>query len=260
MSKPDELISKSLEDIDALVAQFSPKGADTIAKGLQPDDVSNDTPADDDQDDAAPDATDDSVDDGSGDDVDAGADDGDQDQDDEPVEDEDQDTQKSITSDITTTDSVKKALEVSEFLRDLVGGLSSVIESQHSELSKSLAATDSAQTLLAKSFEGIAKSQRVVLETQAEILKSVKGLSKRIKSLEEQPVVRKSVGNASQVIDKSFGGTPAATNTLSKSEAVSKLMVGVRSGRADLTQDVLALESVGDLNALSAVGKQFLGI
>jgi len=259
MSKQsDEMISKSLEEIDALVSQFTKTGDDTIAKGgagnLQSGDVSAESEAPDEQDeDTEEGQEDDSTDQ-----------EADVDEDNEPEENEEEDEfEKSTTSDITSSDSVKKALEVSEFLRDLVTGISNVIESHTTELNKSLASNDSTQNLLAKSFEGIAKSQRVVLETQAELLKSMRTLGKRIKTLEDQPMVRKSVPSATtKVVEKSFAGAPnaSAENKLTKSQAVQKLAEGIQGGRRDLMTDLLALEGTGSFDSLTNMGKQYLGL
>jgi hypothetical protein len=282
MSKTaNEIIAKSLEDIDNIIGLFKAnaditKGGNTGDK-LAPEDVSNDAPADDaDTADAdASGATDgnDAVDD-AGDDANTDADDSDADTDDAANDEDDDNTQKSLAP-ITGSESVKKALEVSEFLRDLVQGISEVIANQGAELNKSLVSGTATQDLLAKSFQGIAKSQRVVLETQATILKSFGELAKsnedlqksvnrannRLVALEGQPLVRKSLSTVpAKVIEKSFGADNGTGNNLSKSQASDILYKAVEGGNKGVMNDLLAFDSTGDFNVLSHEGKQLLGI
>lgn len=264
MSKLDELINKSLEDIDSLANTFSKSQAtedevaeDNISKAqddedLSSGDVSDDAPEDNADDEAPEDSQD--------------SDEGDSDTDDEGEEDTDADDEddmdKSLEEELNSNESVRKALEVSEFLQELVKGISTVIGAQGQELKKSMEANNEHSTLIAKSFEGIVKSQRVVLEAQAEMNKSIRSLSKRLKTLEGQPVVRKSVDNV-KAINKSFeaslGAKPTAPK-LSKSEAVSKLVSAFEGGQHDLQDDILALDGTGNFNALSQNAKNVLGL
>lgn len=274
----NELITKSLEEIDNLVGLFKANSpTNVLAKGgdknLNPGDVSDDAPAPDQDTDTDTGNNDSDMDT----DTDTDSDnDTDTDTDGESEEDTnaDDNTNKSITETITGGDTVKKALEVSDFLRDLVQGISSVIEAQSTEFSKSITASTATQDLLAKSFQGIVTVQRAVLETQAEILKSNGSLqgsfetmqkslnraNNRLKALEDQPLVRKSVSSANaKVIEKSFGGA-GSTNTLSKSQASDKLLQAFQGGNSEVRNDLLAFDSTGDFNVLSPEGKRVLGI
>jgi hypothetical protein len=260
MSKVDDMINKSLDEIDSIVAEIKKGNADTdLSKAtadedLSPEDVAEDTPdADDDN------AGDDAGDEPTGDDAGEG-DDADVDNDEEPEQDtEDNEFEKSLKSD----DGVRKALEVSGFLSGLAKSLGDIIEGHSDKLNKSLEASDHSNQLLAKSFEGIVKSQRVVLETQAELLKSLRVISKRVKTLEEQPLVRKSVSNA-KAVDKPFtdstGATaPTGAATLSKSQISAKLFQAVQESKVPASE-LLAFESLGSVNALSDNTKAAIGI
>lgn len=243
MSKLDDIIGKSLEEIDAIVTQHT----EDVSKALTPDEVSSDTPEEGQE---APDA---------------GADDNaDADVDNEPEEDEaaDEEVEKSLEAELKGNEPVRKALEVSEFLDNLVKGISGKLLASEQAINKSLEANNSANEVLAKSFEGIAKSQKVVLDTQVALLKSIQQLGKRMEQLESQPQVRKSVSSA-KVIDKSFeqsAGAPAApSNQLSKSEISAKLFQGVQDGKVE-SHELLAFESLGSVGALSSQAKTYLNI
>lgn len=258
MSKIDEMINKSLDEIDAIVSEIKKGNTEAdLSKAvgdedLAPEDVSEDAPA---ANDAGEGADNGEGGEGAGDDADV-----DTDEEPEQNEQEDEEVEKSLEDNLKGNDSVKKALEVSEFLDQLVKGISGDLQLQRNELSKSIASTGQATELLAKSFEGIAKSQRVVLETQVELLKSVRTLSSRIQKLEAQPQVRKSVATATQaqVLEKSFGGSGSAANTgLSKSQISAKLFQGVQEGK--VTQDELfAFESLGTIGALTANAQAYV--
>ena len=258
MSKVDEMINKSLDDIDAIVEETkkgNTEGDISKAVGdenLAPEDVSEDAPAageEEGQEDTGEQAPEEA-----GDDADV-----DNDEEPEENEQEDEEVEKSLEDNLKGNDSVKKALEVSEFLDTLVKGISSDLVAQRNELSKSVQSTTQATELLAKSFEGIAKSQRVVLETQAELLKSVRALNSRIQKLESQPQGRKSAANAAQAVEKSFAGQPPAqTGTqLTKSQISAKLYQGVQEGAIE-SMELLAFDSLGNINALSAVAQAYV--
>lgn len=255
----DDMINKSLEDIDAIVDTIAKSkatgGEDTISKAQDDEDlnageVSEDAPAEDNEPVEDNESDDEPTDEG-------GEDSGDVDSDDEGGEapaDEDEDMDKSLEDQLKSNDSVRKALEVSEFLDTLVKGISSHINASKDVLSKSVDATNQANEMLAKSFQGIAKSQRVVLETQAELVKSVRAISKRLKAIESQPVVRKSVADA-KTIEKSFvqsaGSVQDTSNQLSKSQISGRLSAEIEKGNMSLTQDLLAFEAMGDVRVLS---------
>jgi len=261
LNNVDDIINKSLEEIDALVEEVS-KAKENDAdiskavgdENLAPEDVSEDTPAeeDDEQDDEGQEEP-------TGDDSDV-------DSDAEPEEDTDSDeeVEKSLEEELKSDEGVRKALEVSEFLSALVKGLSDDLAAHNERLTKSVQSTDQATQLLAKSFEGIAKSQKVVMETQVELLKSVKALSKRMQRIESQPQVRKSVASAAKPLEKSFinsAGDVASTNAtkLSKSDISAKLFQGVTEGKV-AQEDLLAFDSLGVIAALSPSAQSYLGL
>lgn len=190
----------------------------------------------------------------------------DTDEDSEPEENEqeDEEVEKSMASDLSANESTKKALEVSEFLSELVKSLDVVLNERTDGLRKSIESKHTeSNNLLAKSIIGIAKGQRALLEDNAELLKSVRLMNKRMEELERQPVVRKSVANTTQVVEKSFNasaGIQAPKQALTKSQASAKLMSAYDSGNQEVLNDILALEGTGNLDAISDAGKQVLGL
>lgn len=255
----DEMINKSLDEIDAIVDEIN-KGEDTqvISKAreeedLAPEDVSEDTP----QQEEEPPAEEPSEDEA------PPEEEGDVDADTEAEEDgeEEEEYEKSLEDELKSNDSVRKALEVSEFLDELVKSISTVIEGQRSEISKSIKSTDSHNELLAKSFAGIVKSQKAVLDTQTRLMKSMGDLTARIDTLESQPMTRKSVPSA-KALEKSFeassGQKASKQETMSKSMALSTLTSEVEKGKANFVNDILALESTGSFDALSQDAKNLL--
>jgi hypothetical protein len=245
-NKTDDLINKSLEEIDAIVGQYGSELSKAVGdEDISPEDVAEGA--------GEEEATEE----------DTAGDDGDVDNDEEAEqnEQEDEEVEKSLEDDLKSDESVRKALEVSEFLSSLVKGISSDLLVHKDSIAKSLEASEQSNELLAKSFAGIAKSQRVVLETQAELLKSVRILNKRIKTLESQPQVRKSVSTAQEattVIEKSFNGVGApAGSTLSKSQISAKLFKGFQEGQVE-QGDLFAFESLGTLGAISANAQAYV--
>jgi len=256
----DELINKSLEDIDNMVKSMEKAEEEQISKALPqddatPDEVSQDTPppAEEDQDQAPTEEQ--------GDDADV-----DTDTEAEENEQEDDEVEKSLEDTMKGNEGVRKALEVSEFLDELVKGISTVIGNQGASLNKSIASNEHSQELLAKSFEGIVKSQKAVLTVTGNLQKSIHALTERLDAVEAQPLVRKSVPNA-KALEKSFpastgaqGSGNTASNTLSKGVAVQRLSEEVMKGNNSLMNDVLALEGSGNFDSLSAEAKTFLGL
>lgn len=259
----DEVINKSLDEIDAIVEEIN-KGMDTntISKAVDDEDVSPDEVSED----APPQEDEPSEDAPQEDNEPPQQDNADEDNDQEPEqnEQEDDDYEKSLDEELNGNDSVRKALEVSEFLNELVKGMSTVLSRHGESISKSISSTETSQELLAKSFNGIVKSQKAVLETQSRLMKSFNELSGRLDKLESQPMTRKSVPSA-KAVEKSFsasaGDTPTQGEKLSKSVALGKLTQAVSEGKAHFVNDVLALEGAGgDFNALSQEAKTLLNL
>lgn len=248
----DQAISKSLDELEAIVKSHTndlSKAQDD--EDLAPEDVSQDAPEDNDQD-SQPDAQDTPEDDAQDD-----APDGDQD--------EDPEMEKSLAGVLGANENVRKALEVSEFLSETVTGIDVVLKSLANELRGDLSKSVNAQEgALVKTIEGLSKSLRPMVEMQVQLAKSMETLNKRLSKVESQPAARKSVANATQahVVAKSFAGTPNASqsNTLSKSEALSKLSVAFEQGNHGVGSDIMRLEAGVLPNELSAVAKSVLGI
>jgi hypothetical protein len=270
----NEMISKSLDEIDAMTEEFSKSKVEgTLSKAqddedLNAGDVSEDAPQEDNEDapeEGAPqeDAPEEGAPQEDNEDVD-------NDEEGEQDSGEDEDVEKSLADSLKSNDSVRKALEVSEFLDTLVKSISdsisnhsSTINNHNESLAKSLQAQEQSNELLAKSLMGMVKSQKAILEQNSELQKSVRVLNKRLKAIEEQPLVRKSVASA-QPINKSFeasaGNKPKATNALSKSQISAKLMSAYEGGNTALMTDVLAFDSTGKVETLSNEAKTILGL
>lgn len=245
----DEIINKSLDDIDATIENLSKARDD---EDIAPNEVSDDS--------AAPEATDEAQE------GEAEAGDVDTDTEGEENEQEDEEVEKSLSGVLGENENVKKALEVSEFLDSLVKGMDAILAGHNDSLSKSIASTEKSQELLAKSFAGIVKSQQAVMEALADIVKSQRTLSKRLKAVEEQPMVRKSLPavNAAKpmhVVEKSFAGIPASNGVqMTRAQQIDTLMKSYQSGNMALGNDIMALEAYGDINVLSSEAKQLLNI
>lgn len=250
------MINKSLDEIDAMAKSLEQYEQDLSKSEVSPEEISNDTPAP---------STEEGTEEGGEEPTEEGAEEptgeGTEEEDDtDEVPEEGFD--KSLAEELNEDDDVRKALEVSEFLDTLVKGISDRLLAHDDSIAKSLQGTDKSNKLLAKSFHGIVETQKAVVKSQTVLSKSIADLTRRLDTLEHSPVVRKSVATTrDQVIEKSFAGNTgtAANNNmaLSKSEAVEKLTIECAT-RPELVQDVLALESTGDFNTLSALAKSIL--
>lgn len=262
----DESITKSLDELDKLadnVQKSTQETTDALSKGLDnedvaPEEVSEDSPE---QGEEAPEQGE--APEGN---EEAPAEDGDVDADTEAEEDanEDEPVEKSLEDTLKSNDGVRKALEVSEFLDELVKGLSTVLTGHSAELQKSIDSTNKSNEIIAKSMIGIVKSHQTILNSQTELSKSIAELSKRMMKVETTPAVRKSVPSANtKVLQKSFeasgGDAPKQEEGLSKSMAMAKLSEAVMGGQGDLAMDVLALESGANISDLSPNAKLLLG-
>lgn len=256
----DEQIKKSLDEIEAMAENFET----SLVKGqqdedLSPNDVSEDAPeSTEDEGQEAPEQQDAPEDNDS--------DEGDTDADSEGEEDEaeDEEVEKSLEADMKKNDDVKKALEVSEFLNQLVKSISNVLDTHTGGLQKSMEATEHSNELLAKSLLGITKAHQTIMKSQSELHKSIQEINNRLGEIERQPVVRKSLASNAQPIEKSFdaslGNAPKpASTTLTKSQMSAKLMTAFNEGNSDIMTDILALEGTGNVEALSAEARAILG-
>lgn len=259
----NEVINKSLNTLDSIAEDMQksvgePKEEDKVSKAvgdedLQSGDVSEDAPQPE-QEDEAPQEE-------------APEEDADADADSEPEEDadEDEEVEKSVESDLRKSENSSKALEVSPFLEDMVKSIDATIKAQTEAIHKSLLESRShTDESLVKSVQGIFKSQESILKSQVALSKSLEALNSRLNTLENQPVVRKSVTSKAQVVEKSFndsiGISGGASNQISKSEATSKLMAEFDKGNSAVMQDILGLESGKDVAHLSDNAKQILGL
>jgi hypothetical protein len=258
------MINKSLDDIDAIISNLK---ADPLKKsvgdeGVNPEEVSNDTPPEEEtqegnpEEGAAEEGTEEGAEEGN---PEEGAP---EDTDNE----EEEEAQKSLESTLNSNESVRKALEVSEFLSELVKSISTTIDGHNAELNKSLVATNQTHDMLAKSFQGIAKAQKAILEMQVGLNKSMQTIEGRLTKIEGQPQMRKSVPSA-KALDKSFNASASLNNkpnnggtTLTKSQASAKLTEAFHAGDSSVMNDILALEGTGSMDAISAHGREVLGI
>lgn len=194
------------------------------------------------------------------------------DEEDVDVDEEDEEeegTEKSLEEELSSNDSVRKALEVSEFLQEFVKSMETTINSYKDTVSKSIQkSANESDMMLAKSVQGLVKSQKSIADTQVAVLKGFNDLNQRLDQIEHQPLTRKSLQSSTQAIDKSFesslgdsanAGTSSTDKiSLSKSQAVTKLTNAFEKGNSDLRDDILALDSTGDFNTLSEEAKTLL--
>ncbi|AGR46987.1 hypothetical protein SHANETTE_93 [Bacillus phage Shanette] len=265
VNKLDETITKSLDDLEAMaekVKKSTAENEEALSKGLDNEDVAPEEVSED----APEQGNEEAPEEGAPEGGDEPQEDGDVDADTEAEEDanEDEPVEKSLEDTLKSNDGVRKALEVSEFLDELVKGLSTVLTGHSDELQKSIDSTNKSNEIIAKSMIGIVKSHQTILDSQTSLSKSINDLAQRMMKVETTPVVRKSVPSAqTKVIQKSFeasnGDAPKQEEGISKSMAIGKLMSAVQGGQGDLSMDVLALESGANISDLSANAKLLLG-
>lgn len=273
----DELLSKSLDDIDNLVKSHE---AEQLSKGLgedpNPEDVSEDAPeaepeeGTEEGEEAPEEQAPEEDEGGESDDTDVDADT----EQEENVE-EDEDVEKSLYNQLSdSNEGIRKSLEVSEYLDALTKGMSDILAGHSDSIQKSLQSSENNQMLLAKSFQGIIETQRIVLGSTSELSKSVAAMSNTVNELanrlevaEKTPLVRKSVASSSvKPLEKSFANTqqtatPAnAGSDMNKSVALQKLTAEAEKGNSAYNSDILALESTSNLNVLSGEARKFLGL
>lgn len=270
------MINKSLDEIDVLADSLDTSTAeenDKVSKAnddedLSGNEVSDDTPEDneegDNEDTEDNDAEEQSPEEGDNEDEDT---DSDSEAEEDSDEQEDDEYEKSLQDELSSNESVKKALEVSEFLQEFVKSFDTTIANQRETLSKSIKeSADGSNMLLAKSIQGMVKSQKAIAQSQAQLMKSLGNLNSRLDKIERQPVTRKSVSsNNTKPVNKSFeasaGNKPAKpTNQLSKAQASAMLTNAFEQGNTAIRDDLLAFDSLGDFNALSDNAKNILGI
>lgn len=258
MSKIDEIISKSLNEIDDII-----NSASDINKSIKPGEVSEDAPQEGEEgtgegeegteEEGAEEGTEEEGTDTDTDEV------GDGDNDEDDVE------KSELETDLAKSENASSALEVSDFLAELVKSIANVINNQRMDINKSMESTNHQGELLAQSFSGLAKSQRAVIQTQAELAKGLNMIAEKLDAYMGQPMARKSKPSV-QIVEKSFksslgdskGGK--GVESLTKSEALQKLTSEFSNGNPSLASDVLAFESTGDFNILSPQAKTVLGI
>jgi len=247
MAKIDEIISKSLEQIDSILEDTNEQDVKKAMNDRDP----------------MPSEVSDEVDDKEDDreDEDQQHEEPDGDEYDRENEEEDEPVEKSLVEELESKDNVRKALEVSEFLSELVNGISTLIDAQRADLGKSMEASNQYSDTLNKSLNIMMKSQRAILETQGELAKSLGKLNKRISNLESQPTGRKA---ALSVVEKSFkdsigaGESKNEPKTLTKSQAMTILTDGLYGNKGVTAQDIVSYESLGDPRYLSPSAQALL--
>jgi hypothetical protein len=166
---------------------------------------------------------------------------------DEGKEDEKEDTEdgadKSFAASIEDSESIKKGLEVSEFLNDLVSLVSASVDGVRGQVVKGFKHQDDVNSTIAKSMTTIAKS----ISAMAESVKEVVG---RMDELEKQPAtVKKSITAVG--VERRFVEDEQKT-TMSKAMISQKLndavMKGEVIGGCTVTaHDAIKFESTGQL-------------
>lgn len=258
------LISKSLDELENLANSVGTE--DAISKARDDEDinageVSDDAPAPEEApEEGAPEEG--APEEGEADEQE----DADADSEPEQDTDEDEEVEKSLESELRKSESSAKSLEVSTFLEDMTKSIDAVLASFKQDIRKSIESTQSSnEETLTKSVEGIFKSQETILKSHVAMHKSINALTERLESLEQQPVVRKSVSNKAQVVEKSFTDSIGVSNgntgnTMSKSEASAKLMAEFSQGNQSLTNDILGLEAGKEIADLSENARRVLGL
>ncbi|WIT25808.1 hypothetical protein [Bacillus phage SPO1L1] len=248
----NEMINKSLEEVEKLAQASESLSKSEDSKEVAPSEVSENGPSEEENQTGA----------SEGDDLETSQEDTDSDTEGEEDSGEDESTEKSLESVLKENENVQKSLEVSEFLQDLVKSIDSVMSRHEQTISKSMEGNTQTQELLAKSFEGIVKSQQAIVNTTQRLQKSITELNNRIDKVERTPI-KKSVSNVN-VIEKSFDdstGSKAGESKqqLSKSEISDKLFAGIQESKVT-NEDVLAFESTGNVQTLSAEARNYLGL
>lgn len=273
-SKVEELLSKSLDEVEQLVEAHQASLSKAMGDQPAPEEVSEDAPAPQEEegaeDEEQPEEATEEGQDEAPEAEEGDEDDVDQDTEAEQNEEEDEPVEKSLYDSLQGEENIRKSLEVSEYLDALTKGLSSVLEKHSDDINKSLQSSSNTQELLAKSFVGIVQTQKVVLETQTNLSKSIAGLTATVEALqgrvevaEATPLVRKSVSSSAvKPMDKQFANSPQQSQStdMNKSLALQKFEAELQKGNMSFNSDILALEGTGNLNSISALGKQFLGI
>lgn len=172
----------------------------------------------------------------------------DKDPDDDP--DEDDETEKSLAAEagkaaqsiIGESEDIQKAIEVSDFLAELVYGIGNRLD----ELEKAIhSRINDMEKSLGEMGGAMAISIRGGME-QASL--GVEDLRKSLAQVVEAPAYRRR--SVATVMEKSFNpGAGPAENTLSKSQVLSRMTAMVEGGKSGVTpQDVVRFESSGHLS------------
>ncbi|QMV48379.1 hypothetical protein [Bacillus phage SPO1L3] len=249
----NEMINKSLEDVEKLTEMSESLSKSEDSKEVASSEISENTPSEgENQESGAPE----------NDDPETSQEDTDADSEGQEDAGEEEDTEKSLESVLNENESVQQSLEVSGFLQELVKSLDGVLSRHQDTISKSMEGNAQTQELLAKSFQGIVKSQQAIVNTTERLQKSITELNSRLDKVERTPI-KKSVSSA-KVIEKSFDssiGNKAedSKQQLTKSQISDKLFAGVQEKKLG-NDDLLAFESTGNVQTLSAEARNYLGL
>lgn len=143
---------------------------------------------------------------------------------------------KSFADTAAESDNVRKAIDVSDFLSDLVYTIA-----EH---------TDSLTESVEKSLDGFVYQQRfnqAMASAMKQMGELIKGLSEQVQGIGKQPAATRKSDVSATVVEKSFANAnPASNDTLSKSQIAAKLMTLMESGDKSVTdQDVIRAETTG---------------
>jgi hypothetical protein len=232
VTMPEDALLKSLDKLEELIRGVVPAEEEPeLEKAFGKDDPEKD---DDEDDDKKPDSDDD--------------DDKEEDEDDDKVE-------KSFSeSAAESSDNIQKAIEVSDFLSDLVGlvgeaidGLKEATEARFEQIEKSLAKSCEIQETtnlaivetLKKSFQAVSEKTDIQAE---DLVKSIKNLNDELSKAPAGLPKSKT-----HILEKSFGDD--GEKTMSKSEIMKSLRDLYDKGDAGVTSmDIVKFEGSGILS------------
>lgn len=178
---------------------------------------------------------------------------------------DDEDAEKSFAEAAAEgSENIRKAIEVSDFLSDLVDAVGNRLEKIEKSFNERLTTLEGAAVSqhqaqreamveIAKSFGAIRDEFQKSFAGQEDLKKSIQDdLKKSIDALGDAPMHRRKslLPGSSQVIEKSFGANDNVdpTATLSKSFVTNKLFTWAQAGQNGInSQDVLRFESSGEL-------------
>jgi len=144
--------------------------------------------------------------------------------------------EKSFAETVKENETIKKSVEVSDFLKDLVDSLGTHVDGIRSDISKSVDAQ--------------AEISKGIIVALTEIVKSVDGLMQRTTELEKTPETKKSI--TATGVERGFAKSGEEENKkLSRDEVCQKLTDAVMMNKSINGQEV----TLHDVNKFEATGQ-----